>query len=206
MLSSLDLLARVGTTDPEFNKTTLADMRTEVARMARMVNQLLIMARSDADAAIAYQPVLVADVLADACRRQQANGGTVSLTCDDLSGISEAVVQGNPDYLEQLFLILLDNAAKYTPAGGHGRVEVSARLDPMGVAVTVADNGIGIAPGDLPRIFDRFYRAETARSQPGMGLGLAIARHIAEQHGGTIAVESQLGCGARFTVTLPLRG
>jgi two-component system OmpR family sensor kinase len=72
MLLSLDLLARVGTTDPEFNQTTLADMRTEAARMARMVNQLLIMARSDADAAIAYQPVLVADV-PDACRRQQAN-------------------------------------------------------------------------------------------------------------------------------------
>ena len=70
--------------------------------------------------------------------------------------------------------------------------------------MTVADTGVGIAPSDLPRIFDRFYRAANARTQAGMGLGLAIARRIAEQHGGAIAVESEPGQGSRFTVTLLL--
>jgi two-component system, OmpR family, sensor kinase len=211
MLSSLDLLARVGTSDPEFNQTTLQDMRAEVTRMARMVSQLLIMARSDADAAIAYQPVLLADVVADACRREWANGAggrAAGLIDRGLGAIGEAVVRGNPDYLEQLFLILLDNAAKYTPPSGC--IQVRGHLDPPGaperVAVTVADTGIGISANDLPHIFDRFYRAESARAhaRDGMGLGLAIARHIAEQHGGRIHVESTLGHGASFTVTLPL--
>jgi two-component system OmpR family sensor kinase len=203
MLSSLNLLARVGAADAEFRRATLGDMRVEVDRMARMVRQLLIMARSDADAAVAWQPVLVADVVADAVRQQAADGGAVTLTCRDLDRLDQAVVQGDPDYLKQLFLILLGNAVKYTPAGGS--VEVSGTLDAGTVLVTVADTGIGIAAADLPRVFDRFYRAENARFQEGMGLGLAIARHIAEQHGGRLEVASELGRGSRFTVTLPLR-
>jgi signal transduction histidine kinase len=178
-------------------------MRVEVDRMARMVRQLLIMARSDADAAVAYRPVLVADVVADAVRQQAANGGALTLTCRGLDRIDQAVVQGDPDYLKQLFLILLENAVKYTPAGGS--VEVSGTLDAGTVVVRVADTGIGIAAADLPRVFDRFYRAKNARFQEGMGLGLAIARHIAEQHGGRLEVASELGRGSRFTVTLPLR-
>ena len=76
-------------------------------------------------------------------------------------------------------------------------------LDEQMVSITVADTGIGILPGDLPKIFDRFYRAENARSQPGAGLGLAIAQRIVEQHGGKIHVESKPGQGSCFTVSLP---
>ena len=108
---------------------------------------------------------------------------------------------GNPDYIKQLFLILLDNAFKYTPATG--KVEIVGSLDRGIVTITVADTGIGIPPGDLPRIFERFHRAENARFQPGAGLGLAIAQRIVEQHGGKIEVESALGQGSRFRVTLP---
>ena len=113
-----------------------------------------------------------------------------------------ALVWRNPDYLRQLFLILLDNAFKYTGPGG--RVEVIGSLDEQMVSIAVADTGIGMLPGELPKIFDRFYRAENARSQSGAGLGLAIAQRIVEQHGGKIQVESELGQGSRFTVTLPL--
>ena len=119
-----------------------------------------------------------------------------------MESLEGALVWGNPDYLRQLFLILLDNAFKYTTAGG--RVEVTGVLNEETVAITVADTGMGILPGDLPKIFDRFYRAENARFQPGAGLGLAIAQRIAEQHGGEIQVESELGQGSRFTVTFPL--
>jgi signal transduction histidine kinase len=83
-------------------------------------------------------------------------------------------------------------------------VDVCVTLNGSTVAVTVADTGIGIAASDLPRVFERFYRADNARAQPGLGLGLAIARRIAEQHRGQITVESEPGQGSRFTVTLPL--
>ena len=202
MLSSLDLVAKVGATDPEFQAHALADMRVEAERMARMVTQLLILARSDAGATVAHMPLLVVDLLTDACRQARPAGCAATLVCRGLDLLNGAVVRGNPDYLKQLFLILLDNAFKYTPSDG--RVEVTATLQPETVAVTVADTGIGIAATDVPRIFERFYRAENARTQAGMGLGLAIARRIAQQHDGTIAVESAPGQGSRFTVTLPL--
>jgi len=201
MLSSLDLLGRPGATDPEFQAKALADMRIEARRMARMVTQLLIMARSDAEATVAHQPVLVVDTLTDACRQVSPDGG-VTLRCHGLEALDQAVVQGDPDYLRQLFLILLDNALKYTPPGG--RVDVSGSIRDGAVAITVADTGIGIEPSDLPHIFDRFYRAGNVRSREGMGLGLAIARHIATQHSGVIDVKSEPGQGSRFTVTLPL--
>ena len=101
-----------------------------------------------------------------------------------------------------MFLILLENAFKYTPDGG--RVEVSSTLKGDRVTITVADTGIGIAEADLPKVFDRFYRAENARFRSGLGLGLSIAQGIAEQHGGTITVDSTPGRGSRFIVTLPL--
>ena len=94
-----------------------------------------------------------------------------------------------------------DNAFKYTPATG--KVEMVGSLNGGMVTVTVADTGMGIPPGDLPRIFERFHRAENARFQPGAGLGLAIAQRIAQQHGGKITVESELGRGSRLLVTLP---
>jgi two-component system, OmpR family, sensor kinase len=203
ILSSLDLLAKEGAATPEFHATTLADMRVEADRMARMVTQLLILARSDADAAVAYQPVLIEDIVAEACRQPPPLGGSSPpLRACDLRGLDGAVVHGNPDYLRQLFLILLDNAYKYTQADGV--VEVTGAVEGHTVAVTVADTGIGIAPEETPQIFERFYRATNAVVRGGTGLGLAIARRITEQHGGTITVESAPNRGSRFTVRLPL--
>ena len=124
------------------------------------------------------------------------------MECRGMESLEGALIWGNADYLKQLFLILLDNAFIYTAADG--RVEVSGCLNGGAVVIAVADTGIGIAPGDLPCIFDRFYRAENARFRSGAGLGLAIAQRITEQHGGTVEVESELGQGSRFTVTLPL--
>jgi signal transduction histidine kinase len=174
----------------------------EAERMARMVTQLLILARSDAAIAAAHEPVLLGDIVVEVCRQRPPTDSALVLECRGMESLEGALVWGNPDYLRQLFLILLDNAFKYT--AGDGRVEVIGALNEETVTVTVADTGIGIAASDLLRIFDRFYRAENARSRPGAGLGLAIAQRIAEQHGGEIQVESELGRGSRFTVTLPL--
>jgi signal transduction histidine kinase len=202
MLSSLDVMKKVGATDPEFQEKTLADMRVEADRMARMVTQLLILARTDANTIVPREPVLLADVLEEACQQGRPPETEAPALRTDLERLDGVVVRGNVDYLKQLFLILLDNAFKYTPK--NGRVDVIAEPNGRRVEVTVADTGIGIAANDLDHIFDRFYRAGNTRHLPGMGLGLAIARHIVEQHEGAIRVESEPGRGSRFTVSLPL--
>jgi two-component system, OmpR family, sensor kinase len=198
MLSSLDLIKKVGVVDREFHDSSLERMRVETERMARMVTQLLILARSDANVMAANEPVLIRDVIADLCSQRE---NEPCLICKDLERLEGALVWGNLDYLKQLFLILLDNAFKYTAADG--TVEICGRLNETMVTIEVADTGIGIPQSELPIIFDRFHRAENARFQSGAGLGLAIARRITEQHGGKIEVESELNKGSRFIVTLP---
>ena len=114
-------------------------------------------------------------------------------------------VLADPDAMEQVVLNLVTNAVKYTSAGGAVSLGLSDQGDT--VTVTVGDTGIGIAAGDLEHIFDRFWRADPARSRegesPGTGLGLAITKWVAEAHGGSIAVQSRPGRGTLFTVALP---
>ena len=105
--------------------------------------------------------------------------------------------------LRQAISILLDNAVKYTPEGG--RVTVRTIEVDDTVAVSVSDTGVGISEEQVPHVFERFYRADEARSMEGSGLGLAIARQIAEDHGGSIEVRSQLGQGSTFTIRIPRR-
>jgi two-component system sensor histidine kinase BaeS len=108
--------------------------------------------------------------------------------------------------IRQLVMNLLTNATKYTPKGGN--VWIESAISDSQVTLTVRDTGIGIAPGDLSHVFDRFWRADAARSRtgerPGAGLGLAICKWIAEAHGGTIEVQSRPGRGTTFTVRLPV--
>jgi two-component system phosphate regulon sensor histidine kinase PhoR len=104
--------------------------------------------------------------------------------------------------VEQVLVNLIHNAIKFTPSGG--RIGISARARDNDVLVSVADTGIGISPDDLPRIFERFYKADKSRSGGGTGLGLAIAKHIVEAHGGRIWAESVEGKGSTFNFTLPL--
>jgi len=202
MLSSLDLLKKEGGTDPAFQASALENIQLEAECMARMVTQLLILARTDASATMTREPLLVVDIVDDFCRKARPSDSKTNLEYRELGLVEDAVVLGNADYLKQLFLILLENAFKYTPEGG--KVEVIGTLNEDMVAITVADTGIGIAESDLSRVFDRFYHAENARFRSGMGLGLSIAQSIAEQHGGTITLESTVGQGSRFTVILPL--
>ena len=112
-------------------------------------------------------------------------------------------VRGDETQLTSMFSNLVENAVKYTPRGG--RVEVTGSSDEDEVVVRVSDSGIGISEEGLPRIFERFYRVDKARSKEtgGTGLGLSIVRHIAENHGGRVTVESTLGEGSTFTVHLP---
>ena len=112
-------------------------------------------------------------------------------------------VEGDKDQLSELFLSILDNSIKYNRPKGSVNLSL-ARLDNWAV-VKVADTGIGIAPEALDKVFDRFYREDVSRGEiPGTGLGLPIAKGIAEGHGGRIEVESRVGEGSTFTVYLPL--
>jgi signal transduction histidine kinase len=147
------------------------------------------------------EPVDVGQVVLDACQHGQRMRGDATFLGDHpaLAGVT---VCGNADYLRQALLILLDNAAKYTPPSGDVRVE--SVIEDGHVLISVVDTGIGITPHDLPHIFDRFYRGTTTNGATGTGLGLAIATWITEQHGGTLAVQSSPGAGSRFTLRLPL--
>ena len=118
------------------------------------------------------------------------------------------LASGDPDALKQLVLSLLENAVKYTPDDGTVRLEL--RVVDGFAQITVSDTGAGIEPEDLPKVFERFYRTDRARSRlngpAGTGLGLTIAKQIVERHGGTIWLESELGVGTSAFVRLPLIG
>ena len=130
--------------------------------------------------------------------RSSADGVRIETDVDPVT------VRGNRDDLALMARNLLDNAVRYSPERGRVRVRLSER-DGRAV-LEVEDTGIGIPGRDLPRIFERFYRVDRARSREtgGTGLGLSIARHVAERHGGEIEAESELGQGSTFRVTLPV--
>lgn len=190
----------------------LRDIAAEGARLTRLVDGLLALARGDAGQRARPQPVRLHEVVTAACQSLAERRGIPRLI---LARSAPVLVHADPDRLEQLLIILLDNAVKYTPAGG--TVTVSLRAEDGWAVLQVRDTGIGIHPDDLPHIFERFYRADTARSRdagagqaatapgavPGTGLGLAIARQIVDEAEGTIAAERAPGQGALFTVRLP---
>jgi heavy metal sensor kinase len=184
---------------PEDYELALADLSEETDRLRGLVEDLLRLARGDTrqiavDATVDLS-ILLRDVTDSLRPLAEAKGLTLTYRSPD-----SIILPGDSDALIRLFVNLLDNAMKYTE---RGRIDVVARADPDGPRVTVSDTGIGIPPAHLPRIFDRFYRVERARSAPGAGLGLAIALDIARAHGGTIDVSSVVGQGTNFIVKFP---
>jgi heavy metal sensor kinase len=197
---NVDLLRRGAADDPEKRADALRAIGDEVARMRRMVNDLLLLAQVDAGLKLHRQPVELDTLLLDVYRQAQMMAQdkvTVRLGAED-----QALVMGDGDRLRQLLLNLVDNALKYTPAGG--QVRLTLLRSEGWVQVGVADTGIGISAEDLPHIFERHYRADRSRGPSGgHGLGLAIVQWIAKAHGGRIEVTSELGKGSTFTLWLP---
>jgi signal transduction histidine kinase len=143
---------------------------------------------------------MLRDIAETATILGEPNGIAVEVTdCEPLT------VEGDAPRLRQLLLNLVENAIKYTSVGG--TVELSLSSDAGAAVLTVSDTGVGIAAADLPFIFERFWRADRARSRAsgrgGTGLGLAISQYIAQAHGGTLTAQSRLGRGSTFTLTLP---
>jgi two-component system OmpR family sensor kinase len=186
----------------------LEEALQEVRRMTDLVESLLTLARADEGRFDLHrEPVelgpLVQEVYETALILGEAAGVTVNLPFT-----ADVIVMGDRTRLRQLFLNLVTNAIKYTPAGG--KVELGVGRHPDNVTFAVRDTGIGISAADFPHIFERFWRADRVRSRMsergGFGLGLAISQWIAQAHGGTLTASSRLGRGSLFTVTLPLAG
>jgi signal transduction histidine kinase len=186
----------------------LASVEIELDRLGRFVNDLLTLSSLDEETGtIKLTPVVLEPVVRNVIRRARI----LAPDHEIVARLEPAVtVRGNRDQLERLFTNLLDNAVKYTPAGG--RVEVEVRTghnqDGASVVASVRDTGRGIDPADLPRIFDRFYRVDRARSRQagGAGLGLAIVQAIVQAHRGSIEAESTPGQGTTVRVLLPAAG
>jgi signal transduction histidine kinase len=168
--------------------------------LARLVEDLRTLAHAESGTlALHKEPTDAASVIADAVQacRPDANARDVALGHD--AGAALPMIEVDPVRLREVLMNLLTNAIRHTPAGGQVAVSASA-LDGQ-VQLRVTDTGSGIAPDELPRIFERFYKG---RSSAGSGLGLPIARGIVEAHGGTITADSTPGRGTSVTVTLPI--
>ena len=198
---NLELLRRQSTMSGAEREEALAEVERESARLTRLVADLLVLARADAGVSLNRCPVDLDAVILEAFReaRHLCQGQTLTL-----DPFEPARVDGDEYRLKQLVLILLDNALKYTPSSG--QVTLGLHRRGTDVEMMVHDTGVGIAQEDLPLVFDRFYRADPARSRDpgGTGLGLPIAHWIVEQHGGEIKLESQPGRGTTAIVRLPL--
>lgn len=198
-------------TDPRTPAESLEPLEEtlqEIQRTTEVVDTLLTLARVDEGRMeLARAPVDLNAVLNEVFETAQILGEEAGVAVElELPG-EPVVVEADAARMHQLVMNLVTNAVKYTPRGGNVWVTLSSTSDTATIAVR--DTGIGIAPGDIARVFDRFWRADMARSRtgerPGIGLGLSISKWIAEAHGGSIGVTSRPGRGTTFTVTLPKR-
>jgi two-component system sensor histidine kinase MprB len=170
----------------------LSDVVEQLGEMTTLIAELIELARGEQESREVAEDVRLDLAAADAVERSRRNRPGVSFTTD----LEESIVHGIPRTIERALGNLLDNAAKWSTPGGE--VEVTVR----GGEVTVRDHGPGIAEDDLPYVFDRFYRASSARGLPGSGLGLAIVRQVAEAHGGTVVAERAEGGGTLMRLRL----
>lgn len=207
ILGYSDLLARWGRSDAKILEEGITSIRSEAEDMQDLIEKLLFLARADQKCQILHKDFVHLDELVDDAVRKMklvAKEHTVQIAVNE-----PGIIYADPATMRQMMRIFLENAVKYTPAGGHIAVS-SHRLPEKGcMELTFADDGIGIAQEDKDKIFERFYRADSARTKKvgsigGTGLGLSIASWIAEQHEIEIAVESELDKGTKFILTIPL--
>ena len=188
---------------PSVARDFLEKINLEVDRLAQMVQEMGELSRIESgEAPLQKTPVNVAEVVDRAAGRLKAQADRAGLRLETQVATDLPRVPADEARIEQVLVNLIHNAIKFTPSGG--RITVSAKADGGNLVVAVSDTGVGISEDDLPRVFERFYKADRARAGGGTGLGLAIARHVVEAHGGRIRVESVEGRGSTFSFTLPL--
>jgi two-component system phosphate regulon sensor histidine kinase PhoR len=192
--------------DENVNARFLRRIEEQADRLNQLILDLLSLARVESGQNVyEHGPMLLAPAISTCVEshrgRIEAKNQTLSLDLGPLDG--DTLVLADEEAIRQILDNLIDNAIKYTPEGGS--VRVRCQIQGATVAVEVADTGIGIPRDDLPRVFERFYRVDKARSRElgGTGLGLSIVKHLVQSIGGQITVDSRLGAGSRFTVHLP---
>ncbi len=189
--------------DPSVAKDFLSRINVEVDKLAQMVQELGELSRIESgEAPLQKRHINIADAIEHAVDRLKAQSDRAGLNLDIDIPPTLPKVMADEARVEQVLVNLIHNAIKFTPSGG--RISISAKARDNDILVSVADTGVGIPADDLPRIFERFYKADKSRSGGGTGLGLAIAKHIVEAHGGRIWAESVEGKGSTFNFTLPL--
>jgi signal transduction histidine kinase len=192
--------------DPIQARLFAAQLKKETERLSHLITDLLDLTRLESQERVENPvPVDVRGVLMTVLARMRrvARKKNITLQWKRFGRAAQYTVHGDETLLNSMFTNLVENAVKYTPPGG--RVEVTGGFEGSEIVIRVSDTGIGIPESNLPRIFERFYRVDKARSKEtgGTGLGLSIVKHIAENHGGRVTVESRLGEGSTFTVYLP---
>jgi len=189
--------------EPEVARDFLSKMHVEVDGLTQMVSELLELSRIESGRMnLSLQAEEVEPMVREAVERltAQADRAGAQLSLQLPASLPRAMM--DRERIGQVMVNLIHNAVKFTPSGG--KIVVGARQEGDWILVSVADTGVGISQEDLPRIFERFYKADRSRSGGGTGLGLAIARHVVEAHGGRIWVESVEGSGSTFTFSLPV--
>jgi len=192
--TNVEVLQRATGLDPVEREQLLADVVAQIGELTRLVEDLVELARGE-DREEPFESFELALLVAEVIQRAHRNHPAVEFQM--MTNSSRSTVRGTPRRVDRAITNLVDNAAKWSPAGGRVRVDV------VGGAVAVSDQGPGIDPVDIPHVFDRFYRSARARSMPGSGLGLAIVRQVADSHGGSVAVGPTSQGGARFVLRLP---
>jgi two-component system sensor histidine kinase MprB len=187
--TNIEVLASDRRLPPGERERLLEDVIEQLGEMTTLISELIDLARGEQHTA-EPEEVRLDLVAADAVERARRNRPAVTFVTE----LEESVVHGVPSTIERAVANLLDNAAKWSPPGAEVEVDVHAGT------VTVRDHGPGIEEEDLPYVFDRFYRARSARGLPGSGLGLAIVRQVAEAHGGAVVAERADGGGTRFVL------
>ncbi|HET9015548.1 MAG TPA: HAMP domain-containing sensor histidine kinase [Thermomicrobiaceae bacterium] len=203
--ASADLLNQHRTEPLDANGQLFDDFRHELERLERLANDLLLLARADlGEVDLAVAPVDLGLLADEVVRRTLALARTRLVALAFAGADQDLTVEVDPDRIQQVLLILIDNALKHTPAGG--TVTVGVQRQGGDAILSVRDTGEGIASEHLPRLFDRFYRVDRARTHVdvGAGLGLPIARSLVEAHGGHLSLSSVPGVGTVVTIRLPL--
>jgi len=189
--------------DPVEYRKSLGEIKTEAERMTSLTENLLMLARVDSDQLrFSFEAIDIEELAGQVVSETVALAHDKDIRLEVKLDGQAGPIRGDRAALRRLLLILLDNAMKYTTAGGS--IEVATSRGAGGLVFSVRDTGQGIDPNDLPHVFERFYRADKSRSgSNGTGLGLSIAQSIAQMHGGRIQVESTPGLGCRFDVLIP---
>ena len=206
VMSSADVLLSDQSIKSPFLRQVIEDVKDEVKKMSKLVSDLLLVARSDNNALkMQWKKINLGALLNQNVRIMQplAQKKNINLVAEDIVDLE---LSADEQKLKQVILILVDNAIKYTPEGGTVVVRFDGRFEGM-ARFSIMDTGIGIAPEDLDRVFERFYRVDKARARAmgGNGLGLSIAHEMVRLHEGNIKVESVVDQGTKFTVEIPIK-